>query len=118
MLAEMDDIEKMDLIKGDKGDRAEKPEKPAKLPKKPKAAPATSTPSASEKDAERTEAKQEERERSVVSAMPESSPARRTSREGSAGTIDSRRSPSPSKKSKLTPEEVGPVCHGVAGDRC
>ncbi len=28
------------------------------------------------------------------------------SREGSAGTIDSRRSPSPSKKSKLTPEEV------------
>ncbi len=77
MLGDMDDIEKMDMVKGDKGDRADKPEKPSKPAKKPKVTPVTSTPSADDKDTERSDAKQDERERSVVSVMPESSPARR-----------------------------------------
>ncbi|WVF65764.1 hypothetical protein IAT40_000498 [Kwoniella sp. CBS 6097] len=76
----LDDIEKLELIKGDKNDKGEKP---AKEPK--------------EKVVKSEKAEEAEESPRV---------GRRKDREGTANTIESRgRSASPTKKSKLTPEE-------------
>lgn len=93
-LAGLDDLEKWDLIKGDKADKGEKGKKET----------------GTKKDA--TGSKEGGVERaglgSVHAVAEEVDPtrARRKSREGTASTIDSRRSASPVKKSKMTPEEV------------
>ena len=115
LLSSMSHAEMLEWIKADKADKAEakedkadkdkvKVEKPKKV-KEPKEPKAPKEPNAVVSKIV-TPKKEPIKERSATS---EASPRTgRASREGTANTVDSRRSASPVKKSKMTPEEVRP----------
>ncbi|KAK8861567.1 hypothetical protein IAR55_002389 [Kwoniella newhampshirensis] len=98
ILRGLDDIEKLELVKGDKldkGEKVEKPDRPEKIAKVDRVETVESgTPS---KDVKQRKTKE-------IEESPRAD-GRRKSREGTANTVDSRRSASPTKKAKMTPEE-------------
>ncbi|WWD16524.1 hypothetical protein CI109_100951 [Kwoniella shandongensis] len=97
----LDDIEKLELVKGDKLDKGEKAVKTEKAEKAEKAVKVEKVDK-SETGTPVKEAKQRKTKDTDESPRAE---GRRKSREGTANTVDSRRSASPTKKAKMTPEE-------------
>ncbi|WVR03828.1 hypothetical protein IAU60_000824 [Kwoniella sp. DSM 27419] len=97
ILESLDDVEKLELVKGDKPERGDKAikEKPTKESKEKLVKGTTEKPN---KDKILNAVKPDAEERSPFAG-------RRNDREGTATTVDSRRSASPVKRNKLTPEE-------------